>query len=177
MKKMLVSFLIITLVLLFAVTIVNATTQDELIEYITKPRSINGEPITVLSSYKTRIERYFSSHELTEEQCTKIKAKVDQAIAIFESEGVTNPANLSEGAKKNLLSIGQEAASIADLSLTYDSGAISIYDKDGTMLDSILVDNSKLVQAGGTNYMALALITVAVFAVATFIFSRDGKKN
>ena len=118
MRKILTIMLLITLLLTLFCTIVSATTQEELEQYLTKTHKIAGEEVSLTVADKVKVQRYFSENKLTDEQATKIKAKVDEGISLMNKEGVSNPLKLNKKSKTELLDIAEEAAAIAGLTIT-----------------------------------------------------------
>lgn len=175
MKKILTTITLAILICLIATSYVNAMTQSELQSYLTGAHTINGETVYASSEYVTRIERYLSTHTLTDEQCAQIKAKVEEGISLLNKAGVTDPEDLSKEDKAQLLSIGQSAAAIVDLTLTYNSGIIELRDANGTLIDSAGRDYYKLVQTGSTNYAIIIVPVVALIAVAAVIVVKKVK--
>ena len=179
MKKILAISIVALMIMLVAVTTVKATTEDELREYLTGTLTVNGEEVEIPAQYITSIERYLDSNDLTDEQATAIKAKVDQGLALMAEEGVTDPNDLSKAKKSELLSVGQEAASVVGLKLQYDSSdaTISVLDANGKVIDSFSTNTSKLVQTGSSNILYVALAGVAIIAVAAIASTKRAKVN
>ena len=179
MKKILTISIIALMVMLVAVSTVKATTEEELRAYLKGNLTVNGKTIKIDEKYITSIERYLDSNDLTDEQATAIKAKVDQGLALMEAEGVTDPTKLSSAKKSELLSIGQEAAAVVDLKLQYDSSdaTISVLDSNGKVIDSFSTNSNKLVQTGKSNVIYVALAGVAIIAVAAIATTKRAKVN
>ena len=168
MKKLgTITLLIVMLIGILAGT-VNATTESELLEYLSKDFTVGGETISISESDKVKIERYLNENEVTAEQADSIIAKADEAVAVLQSAGETDITKLSREDKDKLIGIANSAASELGLSISYDASSktLSVY-KDGQLIESTSIKSgSELVQTGSANYVLYAIIAVAVIAIA-----------
>lgn len=168
-----VALLLVMLIGIFAGT-VNAATESELLEYLSKEFTVGGETVSISESDKVKIERYLNENEVTAEQADYVIGKVDEAIAILQSAGETDLTKLSREDKDSLISIANDAASELGLSVSYDASSktLSVY-KDGELIESTsITSGSELVQTGSTNYVLYAVIAVAVIAIAAVVVKK-----
>ena len=177
MKKILTITILMVLVLTLGATMVKATTQSELEEYLLSTFTVAGKTVSLTEANKNRVQRYLSQNTITDEQATAIKAKVEEAIAFMNSKGVYEVTDLSTADKKEILSIAQEGLAIIGLTATYNTsdGSIEIY-KNGTLIEAVGKDPAKLVQTGTTNYVYI-LAGVAIIAVAATVVIKKVKTN
>ena len=179
MKKVLKITLIFAILLFCNITVANAATNEELIAYATKSFDVNGKSVSLTAADKRKVERYLQQYPVTAAEADQIIAKIDAGVAILRTENVTDPTKLPAEKKQQLLSLGQQAASIAGAELTYDanSDAISLY-RNGVLVDQSTTSDA-LVQTGKDNsYIVYVLAGVAVIAIAGFVvYTKKGKVN
>ena len=174
MKKLATITLLVVMLVAFLAGTVNAATESELLEYLSKDFTVGGETVSISESDKVKIERYLNENEVTEEQADYVISKVDEAVAILQSAGETDLTKLSREDKDSLISIANDAADELGLSLSYDASSktLSVY-KDGKLVESTnITSNNELVQTGSTNYVLYAIIAVAVIAIATVVVKK-----
>lgn len=174
MKRLAVATLLVVMVVCVLAGTVNAATESELLNYLSKEFTVGGETVSISASDKVKIERYLNENEVTAEQADSIIAKVDEAIAIMEAAGESDITKLSQADKDKLMSIANSAASELGLSLSYDASSktLSVY-KDGKLIESSSIASSnELVQTGSANYVYVAILAVAVIAIATVVVKR-----
>lgn len=178
MNKILKIALITITILLSSITIVNAATTDELYNYITKTHIVAGKEIKISEADTVKVKRYLAEYPISGDKADQIIAKINSAITLMNQAGVSEPQKLSKAKKKELLSIAQEAATIAGATLTYDSHnkSITIY-KEGKVYDVIyLGSDSSTFRATGNNNIYV-YTTILVIAFATIIVYRKRKVN
>ena len=174
MKKLATVTLLIVMLVAFLAGTVNAATESELLDYLSKEFTIGGETISISASDKVKIERYLNENEVTAEQADSIIAKVDEAIAVLEAAGETDLTKLSQEDKSKLVDIANSAASVLGLSVSYDASSktISVY-KDGELIESTSISaGDELVQTGSTNYVYVAILAVVVIAIAAVVVKK-----
>ena len=167
MRKILKVVLLVAILILCYSTTVCATTNEELINYVTKKFNINGTEVGLSSENCRKVERYLTTYPVDSQEADQIVAKVNEGVSLMKAENVTDPSKLSAAKKEELLSIAQEATKIAGADLTFNSTdhVITIY-KDGEVFDQAKADSS-LVQTGSDNSYVLTIgASVAIIAVA-----------
>lgn len=180
MKKV-VRITLIFIVLLFCnITVANAATKEELIAYTKKSFNINGTSVSLKDADKAQVERLLRQSEVTEAQADEIIAKIDAGVNLMRAENITDPHKLPAAKKQELLSLGQQAASIAGYEIVpQGNGAISVF-KDGTKVAEVTT-TSGLTQAGNSkdySYIVYAIASVAVIAIAGFVvYTKKNKVN
>lgn len=181
MKKILKVLLVFALILVCYTTVAKAATTNDLIAYASKTFTIAGKQVKLSNADLVKVKRYISENPVSESDADKIIAKANQIISIMNSEGVSDPTKLSKAKKDEVLKIAQEAAAITGATLTYDSTnkSVAVY-KNGKKVESISLENYKLVQTGSDNTpYIIAGVTgaVAVIAIATILIYRKKKAN
>lgn len=148
---------IIAIILLLLLTVgVNATTNDTLADELYEL----GSPYGLSATDKVKIERYLSDYPVTDSEAEALIGYANQVIAIFESAGVTNYADLTTAQKDQIKSIANEAASLIDVTIVYHVNYVEIY-KDGKLIETIYETNGKLSYTGNTETTTNTGIIVA----------------
>ena len=160
MKKVL-SILILFVLLSTLTLTVNATSADDLADTLYSM----GSPYGMTSSDKVRIERYLSDNDVTDEQAEEIVSIAEEAVAVMEAAGATSYSDLTTAQKNELKSLANEAADILGLTLTFSQGRVDIY-QNGVLIESVTLENDKLVYTGNNINIVLVVSTVAIIAVA-----------
>ena len=172
MNKVLKVIIILIGILICLMTNVKAATTDELVEYISKTHIVSGKPIKISNSDEVKVKRYLSQYPISEDKADAIISKIDAAISLMNEAGVSEPQKLNNAKKKELLSIAQDAATIAEATLTYDSKnkSITIY-KEGKTYDVIyLGSGSSTFRATGNdnNIYVISIAIIIIFSVLVF---------
>ena len=171
MKKTLIIVMIAILALVLATTVVNATTKSELQSYITKSHTIAGKSVSLTSAEIKQVNDYFANNEVTDEQATFIKGKIDEAIAVMEAAGVSDVSKLSSTDKQKLISLAQEAAAKVGLTVNTSTGVVT--NAAGEVVFKL--QEGKLVQTG-TNYVPYIVAAgVAIIAVAGVVIYKKAR--
>ena len=174
MKRLAVVTLLVVMLMGALVGTVNAATESELLDYLSKEFTVAGEKVSISEADKVKIERYLNDNEVTAEQADSIIAKVNEVIAIMDEAGETDLTKLSQEDKNKIISIANSAAEELGLTLSYDASSktLSVY-KDGKLIESSsIVSNDELVQTGSANYVYVAILAVAVIAIAAVVVKR-----
>lgn len=178
MKKVLITVLMSVLILLSYITVANAATTEEIVSYASKTFTIAGQKVKLSDGDILKIKRYLSENPVSDKDGDILIEKAEQIISIMNTEGVSNPTKLSKTKKEQVLTIAQEAAAVTGATLTYDSTnkVITIY-KNGKAIDTVSLQNNKLVQTGNDNTVYVVIGSVAIIAVATILISKKRKEN
>ena len=174
MKRLAVVTLLVVMLMGALVGTVNAATESELLDYLSKEFTVAGEKVSISEADKVKIERYLNDNEVTAEQADSIIAKVDEVIAIMDEAGETDLTKLSQADKNKIISIANSAAEELGLTLSYDASSktLSVY-KNGKLVEaSSLTSGDKLVQTGATHYEYIAIPAVALIAIAIVVAKR-----
>lgn len=161
----------VTIILTLALSVnAFAMTQSELIEYVSKPHTINGTTYQMNSAYKREIENYVKDHPITDDQANQMKAKFDSFLSYIDSIGVRSIDECTHSQKQTLLAKANEITAVVGVSIKYNSTdkTLEFYDENGKMITAVSVyDYDKLVQTGSSNYVYFAIpATLAVVALA-----------
>lgn len=174
MKRLVIATLIVAVLIGILAGTVNAATESELLNYLSKDFTVAGETISISESDKVKVERYLNENEVTEEQADNIIAKVDEVIAIMNEAGESDITKLSREDKDKIISIANGVADELGLTLSYDASSktLSVY-KNGKLVEaSSLTSGDKLVQTGATHYEYIAIPAVALIAIAIVVAKR-----
>lgn len=177
MKKFLKIFVLVALVAMLATTTVKATVNDDFLKELYKPRTVGGKDVVFTSEDRVRIERYLSEHELTEAQKNTVLEKFQAIVDILNSENVSAPAYLTRANRDKAIKLAEEGAAALNLKLVADTvpNTIKIYDANGKLIESMIIEKEKLIYTGNNAIVVVAPV-VALIAVATFVVVRK-KKN
>lgn len=184
MKKLTIMLIMVFVALIMFTNKSSATTKAELEEYIRAEKDFNGTKLVIRDTDKVKLERYFKSHKITDEQATKIQNIIDKAIKFMNDDGAKSPNKVStKEKKKELFSYAEEAARVLGLSVTYDASEerLDIYE-NGNFYDSLywgvekktglVTTEPEYKKTGATNYNYVAVVGVMIIAGITFVFVR-----
>jgi len=173
MRKILSIALMLVAILGFNLN-VKAASEDELLAHMSKTFKIAGSEVKLLDSDIVKVERYLSENEITADQADQIIAKIDEIVAIMNSEGVADPLKLNDAKRKEVLNIAKEAANLAGASLTYDytNKVVSIY-KDGKLVDTASIKPYKLAQTGSSNTVYVVISGLALVTGALYLYRKS----
>ncbi len=194
MKKVLSTMLIAVLAILMLGTVSNATTKSGLKDYVLSEKTIGGTTWIISEQDKSKVEKFFSENEITDEQATKIEEVGNKAIAYMNEIGASEPEKIKTKAQKQqLLAYAQEAASVLGLTVSYNTSTkrIDIY-RDGVKIDSlrwgvkkvtdstgkttnVITTEPSAIKTGSTNYVYAIAGGLVLIAGATLVIAR--KKN
>ena len=167
MKKA-IKILAVLVVLLSIATTVYATTEDELIAYLSKSFTIAGQKISMPTEYVKEAKRYVATYDISSEEADKVIAKIDEGVALMNRAGVADVNSLSKAQKQNLLSIAQEAASAVGAKISYTQGTgLTVIGEDGKVFGTYQVsskNSNKFVQTG-SDYMIYYVAGAAIIAI------------
>lgn len=172
MKKLLTISILAVMLVLLAVTGVNATTNDNLAETLYNMGSKYG----MTTSDRVKIERYLADYPVTEDKANAIVAKAEEAVAVMEAAGVTDYKELTTEQKNELKSIANEAASIIGVTLVFRTGAVDVY-KDGTLIETATLSNSGKLAYTGNNNIVLVVSAIAAIALVSVAVARKKLAN
>ena len=171
MKKLLTISILAIMLILVAVTSVNATTKATLADELYSMLSGYG----MTKADKVKVQRYISDYGVTDSQANEIISLVKKAIGVFEKAGKTNYADLTANQKAELKTLAKEAAKVVDVTLVFDEPQLKIY-KNGKLLDVVREQNGKLVYTGNRS-IVLVVSSIAVIALATAVIARKKLAN
>ena len=176
MKKIVTIATIFLMVVMFATTIVSATTKDSLVNDLYALTSKYG----VTEADKVKAERFLTEYPITEDQVNQIYGKATEAIKILEDAKVTDvkklDKQLTNEQKLKFQSLCQEAADIVGVTLTYRNGTAEVY-KNGKKIEVFYFTDGKLAYTGNNINIVLVVSSVAVIALATVYIVRKKKTN
>jgi hypothetical protein len=184
MKKILKISLVFMIMLLCSVSVVKATTNDDLYSYLSQTFTVNGKSVTIDAENLNKAKRYLNEYTVTEEQAAEVKSQVEGTIAIMNEAKVSDYNQLSDTQKEQVKSKIVAAGNAVDAKIVFSSNSngkttADIYAPDGKLFDSISVSSSsELVQTGSDySFVVYAIAGVAVVAVAAVVISKKNKVN
>ena len=171
MKKFLTVTMLVIMLMMVALTTVNAATTS----------TLPGELYAIGSKYgmkesdKVEIERYLSENALSEADCNKILALAKEADAVMTEQGTTDYKSLPADVKSKLQSLANSAASIAGVTLDFTAKGVEVY-KDGKLISTV-TSKDALPYTGNEMNTVLVVSSVAVVALATAFIARKKIAN
>lgn len=130
-------------------------------------------PYGATASDKVKMERYLADNPVTDEEAKTILGKVDEAIAVFDAEGIKDYTKLSLDAKNKVKSIAQSAANTIGLTLTFKKGTVEVYNKEGKLIETASIKNTgKLAYTGNNVNTVLVVSSIAVIALAATVVAK-----
>lgn len=164
LKKVFLTVLVAILVV--GTTNVNAMTQKQLEEKITKSSyTINGEKVEVNSQITRAIEQYLSDHELDPGQIESISSIFDEMIKVFENAKVTSYDKLTKAQKNDIKGMAEDALYYLGLELDIQEDKVVITE-NGEEIFAITKDvirytdnNTILMAAGVVSLLGIAVVT------------------
>ncbi len=98
--------------------------------------TMSGTKMVVSDEYLNQVNNYFNTIEMTEEQSKTIIAEINNCKKLLENSDVANIDNMSKAQKQELMSYGEKAADVVDLSMSYDKSTkqLTISDESGTVV-------------------------------------------
>jgi hypothetical protein len=188
MKK--ISAILIALVLSAVATVsvsaagINKAEQSVINELKTTV-TMKGKPMTVSNDYINQVENHFNSIEMTDDESTQIVSAIKEGKTYLESINVSNISDMSHSQKDKLLSYGQKAVGVIDMTMTFDNATetLTIKDKNGNVVfsavpklvakdgassnsDKDTVSDSNVIKTTGTNINTGAVAGATTVAVA-----------
>ena len=178
MKKFLQMALVLVVALGF-VSNVNAATEQELIDHVSKSYPVAGKNVRIRDEYINQLKQYLNEQEVSSANAQGIMDDFDAAVAIMQAGKVTDPTKLPKADRNRLMDLGRDAASRLGISVTYSNGKLLLVDATGKELPSVDVKTALIVdgQKSGklrptgneyTVYVAVSGLALAALAIAGF---------
>ena len=166
MKKL---FLMVIGVVALLSTSVNAMTEKELQQKLTKEYTINGVSFKLDSSYVSQLERYLNENEVSSKDADYISKKVDEVVKVIESGNAKDIKSLSKSEKDKLKNIASEISSNTDVKVTVAKGGeVTVYNTDGTVFTKV----SEPIKYTDNNALIISFTTVAILASGVVLIKK-----
>lgn len=140
MNKLLkiVSVLVMIVMIVSVSLSVNAYTNDNVIEYISKAHTVNGRTVQLSKTQRQSLTQYLQNNPVTESEADEIIGKLDSAKSKLDNSGATNLSQLSDSIKAEVVSLVKSAGSIAGLNVEVDTvnEVVTIKDSNGNSVVS-----------------------------------------
>ena len=144
MKRFLQMALVLVVSLGFVAN-VNAATEQELIDHVSKSYSVAGKNVRIRDEYINQLRQYLNEQELSSADAQAIIDDFDTAVGIMQAGKVTDPTKLPKADRQQLLDLGKDAASRLGISVTYSNGKLLLVDATGKDLPSVDVKTALIV--------------------------------
>ncbi len=156
---------------------INSSEQAVLDKLSEVNKTYNGGYITNADEMLNQAENYFNTIDMTEAQSKEILADINDGVEYIKSQNAATVNDLSFDQKQVLFGYGKDAASVVDVTISYDKATrtISATDKNGNAIVSTKVETDKngntttssnAIATTGANVNTVAVATVAGAAVA-----------
>ena len=181
------------IVMVLSVTMsVNASTNNDVIAYISKAHTVNGRTMQLNSTQVQQLTQYLTNHPVDDATADQIIANLDSAKKTITDAGATRLNDLKDSTKSQVMNYVKTAGSLAGLKVEFDTSkeTVTIKDMNGNVIvsttsysdlnaytpsknDSSSNNSSsgtkssgKLVYTGN-NYSTAIIAVVAIVAIAT----------
>lgn len=161
MKKVITIITIFAMVLMGALTSVNAATNDSLPDEL----YAIGAQYGMKESDKLRMVKYLTDYPLSNADCDRVLALAQEADGIMKENGTTDYKSLPADVKSQLKGLANSAATIAGVTLDFKSDGIDVY-KGDKLIDSIRSESTNKLVPTGNNNIVLVVSSIAVIALA-----------
>ena len=141
MKKFLQMALLLVVSLGF-VSSVNAATEQELVDHVSKYYPVNGRDVRIIDKYIKVLKDILAEKEVSSEKAQRIIDDFDTAVSIMQAGKQTDPTKLSQSDKQRLLDLGKDAAAQLEINANYSNGVIKLTGFDGKSYPSVDVRNA-----------------------------------
>lgn len=156
MKK--IVYLLLVIAALFTGYNVNAMTESELKDKITKTYIIDGEDVKITPSQITELERYLNKYELSEEDCDLIASKIDEAVAIAQAGKAKSFSELTSKEVTKMMDIVSEVNDKTSVKASLTKGGkLTIYEQNGSTPFTIITDKDNGIQDTNNNYFIIVI--------------------
>lgn len=120
--KILSVIAVIAIVIVVAIS-VQAYTNNDVIDYITRAHEINGRTLQLTTANALRLKLYFEENPVTDDQADAIIAKLDEAKNKLEASGASTATEVKAipGLETEVVTLIQEAGAIAGLDIEVDT--------------------------------------------------------
>ena len=163
MKKVLTIVILAVMLMMVAMTVVNAATSQTL----TAELYAIGSKYGMTEAQRVEMERYLRENPLSDADCNRILALAQEADQIMIENGTTDPKSLPADVKAKLKSLANEAADIAGVTLDFGADGVKIKVKEtGKTVTVQNYNASKPAYTGNNMNITLVVSAVAVIALA-----------
>lgn len=165
MKKVFIS--LVTVMLLFGIVNVKATTESELKTKIANGYVVGGETIKPTNYQMSEAERYLNKYEVSDTDATFIAQKMDEIYELAKENNAKSFTELSSTNKSKVVAIVAEISNKTSVKATLTSdGVLTIFESDGKTIFCKIVDKDITKQTGVNNYVLAFAGIVSILGVA-----------
>ena len=113
---------------------VNAMSENELEDKLTKTYTINGNEFKASDAQVTQIKRYLAKNDISDNDANFISSIIDKTIKIIEDSGVTKFKELNNEDKSKLRLLANEVSDNTKVKVMVSkNGIITLYNTDNTL--------------------------------------------
>ena len=163
MKK--ITVILVVLILLAVPTLVLASANQDILNYINRTFTIGGEAWTLPASDRVQIERFLSQNTLTSEQVDSILGYAREVEAILQEAGTTNISELTDAQRRAIADRLVAAGNVLGLRVVIDwaNGSIVVTDSNGR---TVFVSGRAFKATGSDIMMSVGITAVAIVTIA-----------
>lgn len=169
MKKIILT--VFAAVMLFGATNVNAMTENELKEKLTKSYEIDGEKMQVPASLVVELERYLKEYEISSEDADYIAKKFDEALKIAQDGKAKSFTDLTKDEKQKMIAIVSDISKETSVKATLtEGGKLTVFEEDGKTVFTVITDKDNAIQNTNSSNAILAIASIiSVLGIAVVV--------
>jgi hypothetical protein len=173
MKKLLT--VLMATALFAGMTTVNAMSESELQSKLTATYTVSGEQVSLSSSHKALVKRYFNKFDVSETDADYIAERIDKAVEIVNNSGekATSFKNLSKATRQKLKALVAEINANTSVKATTTESAVIIYGENGKVFAKV----SSLVKQTGANYTVAIVASIITILGAALVLVEAKRAN
>lgn len=176
MKKF--GYALLAVALFFMGTTVNAMTESELKDKITKTYTINGEKVKLSDAQVTELERYLDKYEISSKDADYISGKIDEVIAIAEKAKATSFTDLTSDEVSQVITLVSDISKNTSVKASLTKGGkLTIYEEDGKTPFTVITDKDNGIQNTNNNYFIIVIASVISLLGIVVITKKVAKAN
>ena len=173
MKK---SILALVLVMLLGVVNVNAATESELRDALSKDYTVNGKVVNA-KAYLEDIDAYLAKYDISSEDADFIIEKINYILDLAKADKATSFTELSSDSVSKAIAAVAEIKEKTSVKATLtNNGVLTVYESDGKTVFVKIQDADKPRQTGSDNLVIVAASLVTVLG-AIYITRKVAKAN
>ncbi len=167
MKKLFV--MLVAVALFGGVAKVNAMSEDELYNKLTKSYTINGETYKVSDAVKKQIKDYLKDFEVSSKDADYISGKVDELVKTAEKSNV-KPDEIPATVKTAFIEAVRDVAANTSVNATISEGndglVLTVLDENGEVYSKIDNADVTIRKTGSEAYIVMIAGAISVIGFA-----------
>ena len=171
-----ITLILIVLILLVMPTLVLASSNQDIINYMNRTFTIGGQSWTLPASDRVQIERYLAQNTLTSEQVDSLLGYAREIESILQAAGTTDHTRLTDAQRR---AIGDKLVAMGNLlglrvAIDWVNGTIVVTDANG---NTVFVSGRAFKGTGSDAMMAVGVLAASVIAIGGLAFVISKKRG